>query len=299
MIAIGLDAGGSKTTAVIGDDTSEVKRITGTMGAMRPGLGVAVAAAIADMVRGPLVALRVRQADALVVGAAGAGRLEEQIELRDALWGERIAKKVRVTTDAEIALEALGRPIGIILISGTGSVVLGRNAAGAVTRRGGYGWQMSDEGSGYAVGRAALRAVGQAYDGRGPATALLDLIVAKIPGSGVDAVIRWSTIARPFDIAALVPLVAQAARDGDKVATAILDEAGSDLAALVRSLLPSFGANETIPVGYLGGLLTEDGPLADRVTEALRSEPRLEILPGTVDPASGALAMSRRLAAEE
>ena len=66
--------------------------------------------------------------------------------------------------------------------------------------------------------------------------------------------------------------------------------------SLELTLDEDFPAGDAVPVGFLGGLLAADGPLAGRVVESLSREVRLEILPGTLDPASGALAMSRRLA---
>src|SRR5207249_10881432 len=114
------------------------------------------------------------QGDVLVVGAAGVGRDPERSELREALRTERVAEKIVVTGDLGLALEAAfaGGP-GIVLVAGGGSVAVGRTPDGVVHRRGGLGWQMGDEGSAYAIARAALAAVGVAQDGRGPATSLL------------------------------------------------------------------------------------------------------------------------------
>ena len=109
----------------------------------------------------------------MVVGAAGVGRDEERKALHAALRAEGIAATVHITTDIEIALEAAyGKGPGIVLLAGTGSFAIARLADGSLKRQGGYGWQMGDEGSGYALGRSALTAVGRAFDGRGPATGL-------------------------------------------------------------------------------------------------------------------------------
>ena len=47
--------------------------------------------------------------------------------------------------------------VGVALIAGTGSVAFGRAADGRTIRCGGWGYLLGDEGSGYAIGRAALR----------------------------------------------------------------------------------------------------------------------------------------------
>ena len=82
--------------------------------------------------------------------------------------------RIVIVNDALIALEtgAPGQP-GVVIISGTGSIAYGRNAAGEAARSGGWGYVLGDEGSGYWIGRAALRAVLRAADlaGRAPADA--------------------------------------------------------------------------------------------------------------------------------
>ena len=81
------------------------------------------------------------------------------------------AAHIAVTNDADIALlGAHGGGPGMIAISGTGSIVLGRNLAGARQRVGGWGWLLADEGSAFAIGRNGLRAALAAADRAGPAT---------------------------------------------------------------------------------------------------------------------------------
>ena len=79
---------------------------------------------------------------------------------------KRIGYKARVVVvnDALVALEAAipGGP-GVVIISGTGSIAYGRNAAGEAARAGGWGYVLGDEGSGYWIGRAALRAVDEPW----------------------------------------------------------------------------------------------------------------------------------------
>ena len=74
-----------------------------------------------------------------------------------------------MVNDALVALEAgaPGEP-GVVVISGTGSISYGRNAQGEAARAGGWGYVLGDEGSGYWIGRAALRAVLRQADRRGP-----------------------------------------------------------------------------------------------------------------------------------
>ncbi|MFI5234481.1 MAG: BadF/BadG/BcrA/BcrD ATPase family protein [Gemmatimonadales bacterium] len=157
---VGVDVGGTKTTAVVGSATEVLSRANGPGAAVRPGRALASAQTIAEVARKALAASGQLSAAVLVVGAAGAGRAPEREELELALVREKIADKVKVTTDIELALvAAFEQEPGIVLSAGTGSIALARDATGATHRAGGYGWQMGDEGSGYGIGRSALGAV--------------------------------------------------------------------------------------------------------------------------------------------
>ena len=145
-------------------------------------------AIIAEVVRQALAGAGRLAGDVLLVGAAGAGREPEREELRKALRGENLAgTSRRSSTDIEIALAAaFDEGPGIVVSAGTGSVAVGRDRAGQRHRIGGYGWQMGDEGSGYAIGRAALGAVSRA------ATAGVHA-PRSATGAGRDAELRAST----------------------------------------------------------------------------------------------------------
>src|SRR3989475_6277155 len=120
-----------------------------------------------------------------------------------------------------------------MVIAGTGSVAYGRNAEGHSTRAGGYGDLIGGRGGGVRIGQAALQAALRSADGRAPATALLPMLIARLGG--------WPKIRRRVYgegggrtlLASLVPVVARAARRGDRVARGILAEAGRELGGLV------------------------------------------------------------------
>jgi len=294
--ALGVDAGGSKTSVLLAKDDLVIARATGAPGAVRAGRALHAAGRIASAIRRALTDARLLQADVLVVGAAGAGRDPERSELREALRSERLAVRTVVVGDLDIALEAaFGAGPGIVLISGTGSVAVARGPHGATHRRGGYGWQMGDEGSGYAIGREALFAVGRARDTRGPETALTALILAHPPPRSFDELVRWSSAAEPAEVAALAPLVFAAAGGGDAVARAIVAAAADALAGHVVALVGLFGGRGQIPVALAGGNLAPDRGLRDPVRERLKRTARLAVRDMPLDPAEGALALGRRL----
>ncbi|SDS30411.1 BadF-type ATPase [Friedmanniella luteola] len=147
---------------------------------------------------------------------------------------------------------------GVNVIGGTGSMTYGRRA-GQGLRVGGWGEVFGDEGSGYWIGVQGLRAFSRMSDGRLPPGPLLDVLRARLGLAAdldaVDVVLnRWRGSRR--EVAALAPAVVEAARRGDGVAAAVLDEAGAELARLVTTTRQRLGfrAAETVPVSYSGGV---------------------------------------------
>jgi glucosamine kinase len=295
-IVVGVDAGGTKTAAVVGDGHTILGRADGPGGAIRPGRALVAASAIADTVRRALSSSGHLMAEAIVVGAAGAGRPAEREELERALRGEQIGKKIQVTTDIEVALAAaFGRGPGIVVSAGTGSIAIARTADGTLHRSGGYGWQMGDEGSGYAIGRAALSALSRAADGRGPRTSLTARLIAAIRVSDFDAVIAWAATAAASEVSSLAPTVLEVAAEGDIVAQGIVDYAARELSQLVLSLLHHFPESQPIQVAVTGGILSPERALRSMVLSRLSEDTRLNLIKFSIEPALGALHMAEKL----
>jgi N-acetylglucosamine kinase-like BadF-type ATPase len=161
---------------------------------------------------------------------------------------------------------------------------------------GGYGWQMGDEGSGYAVGRAALGAVSRARDGRSPATPLQQRLLAATRSADFDDLVRWAATASPAEVAALAPSVLEVAAGGDVVARGIADYAARELSQLAILLLPLLAAAGASPVrvALTGGLLELDTALRRMVLQKLGEQEGLTLVDTLIDAALGALAMARK-----
>ena len=295
-ILIGADVGGSKTAVGVSDGADVLVRADGPGAAVRPGRALASAGMIAEVVRRALAGVGRLTGDVLLVGAAGAGRDPERSELAKALRGENPAERVVVTTDIELALAgAFEQGPGIVVSAGTGSIAVGRDGKGAHRRIGGYGWQMGDEGSGYAIGRAALGAVSRAHDGRSPRTALSDRVLSATRSADFDSLVRWAASASPSELAGLAPHVLEVAAQGDPLAQGIADYAARELSQLAICLLPLLEAEPPIGVALTGGLLAQDRPLRRSVLTRLGEEPGLHPIELPVDAVVGAL----RLAASD
>ena len=241
---VGIDGGGTRTTAVALDDTGAVlARVVGGASLVHPNRPLDGAGHLADMVRRVLrEAGTAAPADGLCCGLAGAGRAEVREGLRGALAALGVASSICVIGDAEAALyDAFGSGAGALVIAGTGSAAWSRNANGRSARAGGWGRLLGDEGSGYTIGLSALRAVVRAFDGRIDPTLLSAAILSTIGVPAPEQLVPWAAAAAKADIAALAPVVAATAAQGDAAAAGIIDKAAADLAELVRAALEQNG----------------------------------------------------------
>jgi N-acetylglucosamine kinase-like BadF-type ATPase len=250
---------------------------------------VSAAFAAAGRSRGPVAAA--------CLGLAGAGRPDDQQAIHE--WARQVHLGIRVvvTSDAEILLAA-GTPDGwgLAVVAGTGSIAYGRTADGRTARAGGWGYLLGDEGSGYALVLAGLQAVARAADGRGPATALTEAFLTRLglarPQELVATIYRggWD---RPA-LAALAPLVLDAARANDAVAGQLVRQAAEELAETAAVVARQLGLEQQpLPVGLAGGVLLASDAYRQRVLAGLaargiRADP-VQLVP---EPAAGAVRLA-------
>lgn len=298
-LLVGIDAGASHTEAVVGrDPDTTLARWRGAPGAVRPGAEDRATQVLAEAVRSAIELAGLSEpASHVVVGAAGAGR-EDSRALVERLLTKSLGDTthVIVTTDAAIALEAaFPAAPGIVVTSGSGSIAYARDAQGVVFRVGGLGWRIGDEGSGYALGRAALQAVGRAADGRGDPTDLTERLLAAVEVGSLDQLVRWSLAATPRDIASLARVVAETAERGDAVAAALVDEAAAELALHVEALVPRLAGVAPIRVALAGSVLGPTSLVRTRFEGFLgEMHQELQIVEQPVDPPLGALRLAGR-----
>jgi N-acetylglucosamine kinase-like BadF-type ATPase len=126
----------------------------------------------------------------------------------------------------------------VVIISGTGSIAYGRNAAGEAARSGGWGYVLGDEGSGYWIGRAALRAVLRAADFRGPRTLLTQMLLDHFQVTHPQLLLHevYHQHLKPAAIGALASSVHRAFTEGDEAAAGILRGAADELEGAAMSV---------------------------------------------------------------
>lgn len=216
------------------------------------------------------------------IGLAGTG----QRGARDALesWRHPFAG-AWFEGDAYLALlGAFGGGEGGIVIAGTGSI--GLSYQSKTVRIGGYGFPVSDEGSGADIGLKALRHALRTLDGRAEASGLSQEILASF-GDDLVRVSDWIEHATATDYAALAPIVVRHADAGDAAAGRILQDAAAEIAELIQALY-----SRKVPQVALAGGLAEI--LKRYLTPAIAA--RLVAPQG--DAMAGGILLARRKRAE-
>lgn len=253
---------------------------------------------------------------AVCVGATGAARPEIAEKVRHIIL-EIIpngSRKIEVVGDTVIALEAAcGKGPGVVVIAGTGSIAYGQNAEGQSARAGGWGFAISDEGSGYWIGRSAVAAILSAQDQQRE-TALTGLVFQEWKIGTLDELVQVANATPPSDFPRLFPVVLKAAAVGDVTAGELLVEAGGKLAGLaatvVRRLL-SLSATSSLlsapksaksdaaailPVATTGSVFRQSREVRQIFCDSLqKSFPGIEVRQDLADPVDGALARARAL----
>lgn len=308
-IFLGIDGGGSKTSCLIGDESSVLG--TGTAGPsnlVRAGEAQARESLAAAIRQACTVAnLKPAEISRVCVGLAGAARPEISEVVRgiiaeiisgEARAGQIKTSDIKVVGDNVIALEAaFGAGPGVIVIAGTGSIAYGRNRDGQTARAGGWGFAVSDEGSGHWIGRAAVAAALRAWDESQDEKAPLLLSVMKSWGlENRESLVLAANATPAPDFAALFPAVLALADSGDRGASEVLAQAGSQLAELagivVRRLFPDSGA---VAAAMSGGVFGSSALVRQVFYNGLRSvHPDIALNPGVIEPVRGALEMARQ-----
>lgn len=280
-LLLGVEGGGSKTLAWIArrEGNEVVPLGVGQAGPSNP-RAVGVTTAVSQLEQAIHDACQ--QAGGIsppfrsaCLALAGTGRLVERTLIEDWARARRLAETISVVTDAEPLLAA-GTPEGwgVALIAGTGSLAVGRGSDGQLARAGGWGELFGDEGSGYSVAVAGLRAAAKSADGRAPETVLLTRLMARLratsPADLVTAVYQKSRDRR--QIAALANEVIQAAQDKDVVANRILADAAAELSEMVRAAADRAGlAGHSFPLAVTGGLLLNAPSVREQLIDSLQA----------------------------
>ncbi len=294
---LGIDGGGTRTRAVLVDSRGRVKGVGSAASANPHNVGLAIAQ----------VRLREAASDAWAsagkdfqlargafVGIAGVKSHQEIGAMRTAAEDAGLAAAGDVTVENDLS-NALtgglsGRP-GIALIAGTGANCLGRDPQGVSFMCGGWGWLLDDEGSGFGLALAAVKAVTRAADGRGQTTALTPLVLAFFGVSEPNELLScfYAKPWTPGDVAKFAPVVMRLAAEGDAVAGAILRDGTEALAGLVKETLAALSYSQPPEVTLLGGCARSGFPYQNLLERILLDTcPHIRLVAPEGSPLQGA-----------
>jgi N-acetylglucosamine kinase len=300
---IGIDGGGTRTRAVVArKDLAPLGR-----GASGPANAATcplprVVESVQEAASDALAAANLRDVPpkTVVVGLAGVDSIRDRQPLLNALEAIFGKGRVLLTSDAQIALsgaapDRVDAP-AVVVIAGTGAIAFGQGEGGATARAGGFGSLLSDEGGGYAIARQGLVAVVREIDGRGPPTAIRELLFSTGGVSSLPELLEriYRSEGGAADVAAYFPVVLAAARGGDAEARRILAQAGRDLALDVVTVVKKLGLEGvSFPVATIGGVFAAGefvtGPLAEAIR---RVAPLARIGPAAHPPEMGAIRLA-------
>jgi N-acetylglucosamine kinase-like BadF-type ATPase len=294
---LGIDAGGTKTVCLLADVDGAIVSEARGPGANLQAVGeLEVEKVLHDIMERALGDRSVLPA-AICLGIAGVDREGDSAVINAIMRRIGYKARVLVANDALIALVAgVGEAPGVVLIAGTGSIAYGRNAANEAARAGGWGYVLGDEGSGYWIGRQALRAVVREADGRGRATVMTPLVLAHFGAEQPQQLVHaiYSQVLKPSAIAAVARAVEHAADEGDAVALEILQVGARELAACAESVVTRLGMRDDAFTFVLAGGVLEAVPrLAAGVDLHLRRiAPRCRVERLDREPALGAVSLA-------
>jgi N-acetylglucosamine kinase-like BadF-type ATPase len=297
-LVVGVDGGGTKTHAVVADENGAMLGFATHGPSNWESVGL----------RGAADALREAIANALEQAGASSGDLAgAAFGLAGIDWGSdlprmrgvidqlRLPCPYDVVNDAFVALRAgTDARYGVVLVAGTGAVAAGRNRDGRVFRTLGEGPILGDVGAASDVSDAAVRAVADAYTGRGPATVLTEELCTLTGCASAGEFLEWYS--RGIEqLRNGAGAVVRAADEGDPVAQGIMHWAGAALggsAALVARQLDMLG--DEFEVVLSGGLFrTGSTLLTDSLTSVLHPvAPHARLVHLEPPPVVGAVLMA-------
>jgi N-acetylglucosamine kinase-like BadF-type ATPase len=304
-----VDGGGTKTHVAVADEAGAVLgfatngpsnwEMVGLVGAATA-LAMPIEAALAQAEAVP------EDLSSSAFGLAGLDWPSDEVKLNGVIGPLRLGGERILVNDAYIALRAgASHPWGVVVVAGTGTVAAGRNPAGQVFRTLGLGQEFGDWGSASDVGLEALRAVANAYTGRGPQTSLTAALAHAAGARDAAELLERASRGGPgfrreeTEDPRTAPLVIRAAQEGDAVARDILERAGSALggsAALVARRLGMLG--EHFEVVLAGGLFRGGSRALDDALEVTirREAHHATLVKVKAPPVVGAVMMSMELA---
>ena len=297
MVYLGVDGGGTKTRVVAGDENKNIilKETGETINFYSVGMKKAREnfKSIIDRVSKKL---GVCEFESVFIGSSALECEADEKTIRDFTHGILKAKKIGMNSDLFVALKsAKCDGAKIVVISGTGSMATGEDEKGNISKRGGWGHILGDEGSAYSISLSLLKKAVKEYDNSRSET-LISEICEK---SGVDDFSQltdfiYSENTTKEKIASLSVLVDQKAQKGDLLCSEILKSECEALFETVKPLVCLLGENT--PVFLYGGVFQNSAFFRNEFISLVNNDfPDIDVSLLDTPPENGALFESYKL----
>lgn len=307
---LGVDGGGTKTTALIADIKGNHIIESESGSSNYKSIGVKSAKEnINNVVISAIENLGLRNKHKLIFkstcfGLAGNDSNEDTKIYKEIIFNDVIEKyldrnKIIICNDTRIGLAAgSDSKNGVMIICGTGSNCYGINEQGREAKVNGWDYILGDEGSGYEIGIKALRALMRAYDGRGESTLLSKTILENLNIKDVSELIKWaySYYFSKDRIAAITKTVCKTAEMGDKISKKILKEEADEAIISVKTVVDKLGlADKEFDLVFVGNVFKCEKYFKSVLMRKLKSKfTKINFKPLTKKPVEGAIKLALR-----
>jgi N-acetylglucosamine kinase-like BadF-type ATPase len=234
----------------------------------------------------------------VVVGAAGIDSPNDKIIVEGLFETLLIPCPIFCMNDAAVALYAATKGEGVLAISGTGSIAIGRTSDGRVTRSGGYPTTIfGDEGSSRWIALQALHYISRWIDGSVPSGQLVKEIDKFFNGLDANKLVQCAVVLRrrPID-SGIAILVYKAAKEGDPAAIDILMRGAAELFDVARTCVEKLGFAKTpsFRAGVWGSVLMNNEIFFNEYKRLFQEAyPNSEVILPTCDAADGAVMLAQ------
>lgn len=266
--ALLLEGGGSSTWVGLDDGCSTSWRKTSTLDPHSAAGYIRIQAAIAELAHVVTTGVDSHPLTLVLAGVSiasndiVAGDIANDIARHLLNHNADPAHGVVVLNDIVPLLDWTPRTSSVVAICGTGTGYASRSSTGAVRRASAAEYVLSDEGGGFDLGLAGLRAATRGLDGRGPTTALTEVALRLGGGSfqGLKEFIYGPGAGGLKQrVASFAPAVLEVSRTGDGLATALVQEAARHIVAGILAVLGEIAPIEATLTMTGSVLCSEDG----------------------------------------
>ncbi len=294
---LGIDGGGTKTTALLTDENgvSLVKTQGKTINFYAVGMEKA-RENLRSVINEITSKAKIKNFDGVFIGCSALDGKADENTVKSLCDGVIDSENIEMNSDTYIALKSMGKvKCPVVVICGTGSMVIGENESGEVLLSGGWGHILGDEGSGYSIAIDALRKCAILEDS-GEETDILKCACQYFNVKKFRDVIPlvYSPEMTKDKIAGFGAVVGELAEKDDKFSVAIIESESKKLYKTVETLIKKLKNTEKI--GLYGGVFEKNQLFKEFFTTEIRKNyPHISAELLTVMPEESAAELARKL----